>query len=485
MTVYVLCGYLSPSESAPTFLIPIFTRHGSNELFAQNLNTDGTVKEFLPIKASLFYGVSEYPSAATKMVNEAGVFAYWKENGGILFGELNEITTLLEGHITDDPFANLEIGSVLGDDNLRSEAINSIAELFPNREIAGRWRTQEISSPTFHDYRKTLDSIYNSKTSDDTKSQDFISLTSDLEPKIWITRWTSLWSAKFKSPQLEELVFWWTDLGPGKLPIAGQLYSILVRQGRDTRIPSYAVKWLLENDIAAPGWIQILYNLNSQLPRDANSELLTMCREKLVSSLDKNLRHSSTWASVWYYVWRRSSNRLDCLSLASLAWNKNRTVSRSFADFVIDPALSDPNCPEDIYDAAEFWLARDMKSIVLWASIFIRVYKHRPNPVLAELAESWLSYAGGNVNIWYDLWILLSDRIETRDHYQMGLQWLSRSRWDLSSWPKVFNYLAMKQMGQTNTERLIALGVGWKNYQTNFPNNVKKIEKALSYLSAT
>jgi len=481
MTVWTLSDYLSPAACAPTFIIPIFTRHGSNELFAQNLDFNGSIKEFRIIDPRLFYSVPELAMPITKSIGDNGILAYWKEDGGVIVGESRQLENLLSGYITDDPFADLEIGTFLKDDDRCMSAIDEIVNLLPDREIAQCWRLQEVAAVarpfSFDDDQPNAD-----QTADD-REQDFRSLLTEQDTSKWVDKWLKLWGSRYRGSELEELAFWWTDLGPGKEELASPVYLSLARQGRYKRLAEYALSWLSHSTLSTPNWATIWLALDSRF-RSISSDLNRIALVQLQSSL--TLGAASTpraWSNMWYQMWRRS-NKADCFRLAVEAWKTTGTVGRTFADFVLDPALSDPSCPTELTDAAEYWLKRDMRSVLLWPGVFLNSFARKPSDSLAELGIRWLSYHGGNMNIWRDVWMRLQPYMSNELSFYVAKDWLARARWDLSSWPRVYNDLISNQQFKLKIDDLINLGNSWLAYQRNFPNNRRKIQKAVDYLAS-
>ena len=480
MTVYVLSGYVSPSPEAPAFIIPTFTCRDSNQIFAQNLDRSGSIISFLPIDAKLFYNVPELPMSTTRSVGQKGVLAFWREEGGVLAGEAPELRDLLSNHLTDDPFAELEIGSFLKNSDRQLSAIDAVADILGDRSLSQRWRGQEIAALAIPIVKHS----HGNKNAEELSFEsEFEYLLSDSAAEDWPDRWTFLWQRKYNIPSLEDLVFWWTDLGPGQTDIAAPVYFTLARAGKDQRLLNYVIKWLENNNIHVPLWGSIWSSAHSRFGNRNQSALTELALRQLRSSVATMNRIPYGWSTTWYYLWLTNEHRDECLDLAAYVASKVRTVSRSFADFVIDIALNHPKCPQEIVNSSQQWLRMDMRSVVLWAQIFIKTYRRSPNPELLQVGITWLEYYGGNVNIWLDVWKLLQiDMMEER-WVKLSKDWLARARWDLSSWPVVYNEVCAK-LRDSDLNYFEILGNNWQNYQKNYPNNSKKIRQAMKLIAS-
>jgi len=483
MIIYALSGYLSPAESPPSFVIPTFTMHGSNEIFAQDLDQSGKIKRFLKIDQRQFYAVQEIPIIATKGQGEQGLLAYWKEEGGVLIAEYNNLSELLAGYMTSDPFADLEIAALTDNDERRFAAVDAIVELFSDRQIAQEWRTQEVVAAGKGFSKASLDRPDNDQQAGEL-DRKIDRLLADPENDKWAENWSLLWQSGYRQPELEEIALWWTDLGPGKGEKASQVYWTLIRSGRDTRTWQYTYDWLSRNDISVGLWSAIWNAAQGKAQGKDRDRLVVLAEQKLDRSIDTMNRPSQTWCILWYYLWQHRRDRSPCMALAAKAWKKAGATTRAYADFVIDPALTDSNCPDDVLEAASYWLQNDMRSVTLWAEIWLKTDSKTNSPALDRIAEYWLSYYGGNMNLWREVWIKLSKRIDSEKSFSLAKSWLSRARWDLSSWPKIYNDLAQNKEFKNNIPYLISLGNSWQSYQGAYPANAMKIDKAMAYFSS-
>jgi hypothetical protein len=159
-------------------------------------------------------------------------------------------------------------------------------------------------------------------------------------------------------------------------------------------------------------------------------------------------------------------------------------ATRYFADWVLDPALHEVEYPLSLIDAAQSWLINDMRSITLWADLYVRVFAARPSDDMITIGESWLVGHGGNMNSWIDVWRLVRPHIDDGRACEIALGWLARSRWDLTSWPNVFNEVAGMKSARAFVPRIVMVGRNWQAYHSEYPYNAKKVRQSIDYLEA-
>jgi len=476
VTGYFLCGYLSPVDEPPTFLIPIFSRHGSNDCFVQDLTTSGIVKEFQLVKPSLFHSVPLLPPQLSVNVGNEGILAYWLDVGKVTVASASNMAEVLADEDTPpDPFAELEVADLLGDAGRAEAAIEEIADLLP-KGSGERWRQRERKALLFRQGQKASLPELPPRSANDI---EFDALINDPDKKGWVEAWTKLWRENFKRQDLAKVAFWWTDLSPR--PSEGQArILILLMNQNDDLVRKYALEWINRNTLESANWPQLWTTLYHNSPPTEQPALVRTAITNLAHPKSLSSRYIANWALVWSWCWTRGGDTHQLYDIANLFDSRRQTTSQFYVERVLVALLYYAPAEQFASDRIRQWLDSSMLSNLLWANLYIRLLgKYFSDEPYARMGLKWLNSGGGNMNKWYEVWTSLKDKFGRSLLFSVGMGWLRRSRWDLATWPAVFEEVAALAESEEDRSSIIRLAEYWRKY-SDFPRyKVRRIERAL------
>ena len=262
---------------------------------------------------------------------------------------------------------------------------------------------------------------------------------------------------------------------------AGRVLNVLLRNYTDPRVHKYALSWLEDNSIELKSWLLIWNYFQHRMKKNDEFhriEIIGITKLENISS--SKLHASDSWSLLWNWIWKLGTNREKLTELAGKM--SFRQPSRGFVEYVAFANLTTDFADGRIVDCARAWLSNNVRSTLLWVKLYLIIFKRDGADSMVNTGLIWLQNCGGNINKWRDIWRALDDRISRAERMELALSWLRRSRWDLTSWPLVFNDLAMMANNTTEVNQLINLADRWKNYQANSSHISSRVDKALKYL---
>ena len=476
MTTFYLSGYVSPAEQSPTFVIPTFTKVGSNDAFVQNLSSGGQVLEFMLLREGLFYPVPVLAPCISLEESGTGLLAFWSDSGQVLVAPYGTMQDVVADVGAVDPFVDLELAAVLQDDQRAARAAEAVAVELGDTDIAKRWLAREVT--TFRRARPDRSThAPDGPAAAGPQDTSFQKLINNPKSGDWAERWMKLWRSGYKRMDLEQVALWWLDLRVGHADPQGYLLDCLVRESGDPRKFTYARRWLEEQDLMVRFWTQVWSGVNSRIAADGRTSHRLLALEKLQNRKSHRLSITRNWSLIWTWLWRSDEHRETLARLAEQALSDEGSASRSFAEFVLQPLACSDNPSPPIVAASINWLERNPRSDRLWADLFLTVFDITQDERLAQAGRRWVRVHGGNINRWRDVWKQLVGATPHDERFDAALAWLRRARWDLTTWPKVFDEAAAMRVSPEKTRDLFELGQRWTSGDAR-----PRIRQSLAYL---
>jgi hypothetical protein len=475
--MFSLAGYISPIQNPPSFVIPIFSRVGTNEVFVQNLLCSGEVEQFKLVNCDIFYPVHVMAPVLKLREGDPGLLAYWAEPSRVILGSSDSISDALAGEFPSEPFVELEIGTLVGSRDRVADAARSIAMSLANDCLAARWEGREIS--TF-DRRVEISRGASARAKQIPDKSDALikSLLSNPTQSRWASIWMDVWRERRRRKELEQIALWWIESGYAVSEDCAPLLGIMSRRPHTPRVAQFALDWLKLVPLTARNWPSLWSDLRSNA--GAPSSVLNSLG---LAKLQENIGPFFNWFYMWSLVWKNRFDRDGLIFCACEIFERHGTTNKYFGEYVLVHLSKLEDYPSTILIAHRQWLDSNIRSNLTWISIFLNLYARFPDQGLVNLGRSWLSFCGGNTNRWIDVWRAIKDNIAIEDSVELAIEWLERSRWDLSSWPAFFVEITMPNYREVGINRMINLGRRWLHNQ-GLRKNMAMVEDAVRYLEA-
>ncbi len=463
------------------FCLPIFSRKGSNDAYAQNLDISGRVVEFLPVDTSTFDKIDILPPPHVTDVGLKGFLAFHHEDGQLFVLHLDELREALMGIGIANPFVAVELSALLNDRDLQHLAIRECADVFGNAGIIANWaRREKKLFRVVEEALQDISDIYEPEY--DALSEDFAKLQSEFSLKDWTEIWIRLWGQGYKRKELVGLASLRLDQDYGFYGDAPKIFLLILDFDDSDFVIKHALKALESSRITDDFWRTLFNRLGNISSR--NRKLLTeIASSGLRQELQQNNPSSRVWVSLWSSAFSYEDRAREAWSLAIDYVEKLPTLTSDAAGILVYPFRQYDSEFEPFFRKTRDWVVRYPRSTVVWSTLFLKVVERDKSYDLIDIGVDWLSRSGGNLTSWVNIWSKFHGLIDEELRRDLAMQWLSRARLDMRSWVDIF-LLMFENASIAEKEKLKNLGKMWLRSGYGSRASHRKIEQAVRYLES-
>ncbi len=467
MTRFDLSGFLSPTHEPPSFLIPVFSRMGSNFGYVQELDQESKVLWFQPVQPELFHTVAVVPPSLSLTRGSDGLLAYWIRDGSVAIGTHAQLAAKLKSVPTNEPFSALELASLLQDEVAEEIAASKISEILGEAAVARRWRARRLRA--LEAARRSLRAHGSRHVAamPGPEHPDASQWWLSPEREGWADSWCREWYESTERAHLEEVALWWIE-HPASNPIdQARLLGTLLREGSGPQVDVISMRWLERSDLSLPGWVEVWAIAYRKLlaHRQKLAVLGTSYLNDNIDRMDYATMTSPGWPMIWRMLWDQPYIRRDLEAVADRAigqQNASSEMVRLVYFKVLDERQTvDPKLLDHVILSIRAWLPKHLGNTKTWVKAYLRMWDYyEPREDFFEIGINWLGGFGASMNGWLDIWLKLYEVSDKNQMISLAIAWLRRARWDLTSWPKVFDSVASAG-GEEIKDELREIGRDW------------------------
>lgn len=258
-------------------------------------------------------------------------------------------------------------------------------------------------------------------------------------------------------------------------------YLIGIISTREYREELYdtAVKWLRNASISSSGWgsVWLTFQPNTQ---EKNSSLSAMAIDHLHAQarFSNNIEISYQWCLIWTKLWRSGLNQESLLDSARMVMDRSNRLSDPFVRMILLFLVETEPSRGWAMRYMRDWL-RTPRSYGVWVESYIKYSKLFDEQDIRNSGVRWLNRLGAGMNSWRHLWIHCKDFMSTAERVDISINWLSRSRKDLSSWPAVF-FETLSLLEGKPTRHLIFVAKSWTAFHAG-----RRRSRAIEHVAQT
>jgi hypothetical protein len=474
-----LSFFCSPSKSFPSFVIPVFSVPGENSFCVQELGLNGRIVEFKRFNPDHFHSVAALAPALNRTVGDAGISAFWLEEGTVFVGTLDELRMQLDqlNEVELPPFVAVEVMTLVGDAVRLSKVADTAAQLLSGRSAID-YRGRAIERSRLVKSLATRADI--APTPEREKSIDAViaELQNPMKSEDWFHLWYTSWKKFENDTRLFHIAKWRAVEFQNDLFVPYIITSIIVGE-YSQEAKAVATKWLLNADLSASSWGHVW-----QAVQGSNRERNVTLEDMAVLHLDKqadNSRYSEisyTWCSIWLKLWKLNDYRSSLESSARTVSERSKRFSEPYIRTVLNLLIDNASSQSWSESSIRFWL-RTPKSNTIWVETYLNHSRKFNDKKIQMAGIHWLYRLGAGMNSWHDLWKHCSKIIKTSESVEISTLWLFRARKDLSSWPDVFDE-TLNLLGGSPTPLLIRAAKNWVSFHRGQKRNplIERVAKA-------
>lgn len=479
---FVCTALYSIEKSRSGFLLPAFSAPESNDTFFQDLSIDGRVERFIRVDTANLFHVPMLPPALNVSIGDFGLLAFLDDNGALEIGIPVELARAIEANAVSDPIVRMELASLRADRVMQKRALRDCREKFAGEQRFASWAKREKRL-----FRKVIQDFSNEKPGvDETEARlnkEFLEIEADLRDKGWTQRWLRLWGQGYERRRLVGIAYLRQDSNISFDADGPEVFRIILDSEWSLEARQRSLDVLKSTPIEASGWFalyMLAYYRSGVLREDVFRVGLGALNNWLS---EKNRKGQPQWISLWQFHLRTGQAREEVRHLGVDFIRQVEVITVSVARNVLVPLARNEQSFEFIEDHILNWVAYNVRSDTVWASLFISSYKFGPVNFLHEIGIDWLRDLGGNLTQWIDIWHLYRNRISDEEYVFLGINWLGRARKDMRSWADVYFEL-FEDFSRMRDERIVQLGVEWMNSRQGNKSNRRKMSQVLEYMHA-
>lgn len=471
-----LLFFSSPVPQPPTFVIPVFSHPGTNQVCVQDLNGTGEIVRFLPFAPGQFFSPQVMPPNRVREEGDQGLLGFWKSEDEIVVGTMTEMRAQLADvdQSSLKPFAAVELMMLMDNSEGLKAAANRAAEL--------------IASPTgkatyvarVEDRVRALATLQDIDSRDIPEGvQTLAGLLAELQTSITPTAWNRKWIAGMnrynEDSKLISIAGWrLKDAGP-----AMKEYEIVGRLTVSDNVECHYIAhdWLRARGPTWLGYSSIWLSM-SRFPLHPFDDLTELGLDYLRQGV-LNPRRSHSWSTIWSRLWKLKADRTEMLDLAHRAAQSTSPTQDSFIELVLMPIVDETDVQSWAVESIVRWL-RNPRGYRVWVINYIRFGHMLDDNTRTRVASIWLRSLGNGMNLWRDLWIHTKELFDPNEHIELAELWLIRARKDLRSWPDVFAEV-MRHREDNVSKEIVAAAREWVVLQKGSKSN--KLIESIADLS--
>lgn len=209
MISFQLTMFVSLNPSPPCFIIPVFTKKGSNDTFAQDLGYGGVVKRFLKIDVDDFAPVQPIAPLVSLQCGQEGLMAFWLDEHVVHCGNRTQLKdALLDTELPlDAPFTKVERAMFLNNTTLMEASAEEASTLLKSKPARESYLIRVKKRANL------LENLHDEASkSDDVKKFELDSLIKILEIEDnnddWLEFWRDGWSRFHGHERLVDIAKW-------------------------------------------------------------------------------------------------------------------------------------------------------------------------------------------------------------------------------------------------------------------------------------
>ena len=475
---YSLVEFYGILNDKPGFIIPVFSRPGSNLSFAQNLDASGKISSFQTFSTVGFSRISHIAPTIELEVGEEGLLGFIDDSGQFFQGTLRAMPDILLGAYINNPICLLQVSSLRQDKAAFYEAVDACSDFIGLGRDNNFWKERE--KVTFDKIFKLFeeDNFEDDYSLDD---ENFKNLENYFNDPEWRNKWIKLWNKNYKRKSLIGLAILRYEGGHDLLGESGDIFSLILDIDRSDFVTKRVFSWLYDSKNITFSW----FNLYHKLFRLSlvKNDLLDLAVFKLNDIKSTNESYSDYYFRLYHFIYYR----YDINYMRNLGVNiisNQISITDAAVRNVVLLLKNDDDSFNQIYPHTRRWLESKMTSTLMWAEVYLAVFKSKYDQHLISMGEHWLEHYGGNTNSWISVWAIHGGIIQGRRWVELATLWLSRARWDLKSWPNVFYELVRTHDEKhLNINNLTLIGNRWLNSGFGTQSSRSKIRKYVEYLS--
>lgn len=451
----------------PTFLIPFFYHQGSNATFAQELDADFRIVQFLTINLEHFIAVPDLPSSLIRRLGEEGIMAAADPSGRVTYGAASDLRTRLaaENVEAQASFFAVDALTFLGDRTRLRRAIRVASGQLSRASVRNRWaaRTRLVSNLATHPERRTkMDPLAE-------QDQQFSSLSEVLrrlqDPHL--PEWAKVWRSAYRQfdyqPRLRDVGLWWlgerSKWDDRSLRLAEDL---LKHSGGNAQVKKLVLGWVLRNHYDNAFWPRLWrglvhdYGLDDELKGLGIDYLNYLSSNQLISGA--SLR---AWLAVWRLLVRNGLKHEISISLARHYYDAGQT-HKHFIQGAVEVVYrwAERDATGWAQTALLDWLYLRVDDSSVWPAVYNRLFDDgESRDEFIALGLSWLNTGKPNLRAWKAVWERLLKRAPSPALWEAAEKWLVRSNVQMRIWPDIL--AAVLKDHQVNDADIGEKAAGW------------------------
>lgn len=430
-----LLFFRSPVPKPPSFVIPVFSQPGTNDVCVQDLNAAGLIKGFLPFHSDDFYAVNILAPRDFRTAGQEGLLAFWMSESELIVGTTGELRSQLADIDQDSlsPFAAVELTMLVGNSEQMDKAADRAAKLI--RSEKGRLTYKQRVNGRYRILTEAKKQAAKPDTEADSIDDVLALLQTQLEPEVWVQEW-SFAMDRFKNDDALISIAEWRLMEPKVENLESRIVSRVLGV-RHTRSHTITYNWLESRDPHWPGYVSIWISL-SRRARDHFPDLDNLGYNYLRNYLlDTSKGNLHSWSLIWSRLWIGKYDEEALTQIAAKASDVMMAPNDSFVEHVLMPLSKRAKHPHWVVEGILQWL-RIPRAVRIWVENFIRFGDLLETDVRDEVAHNWLHNLGYGMNMWREVWQKTKSSRSVETQIGLGVRWLYRARKDLQSWPHVF-----------------------------------------------
>lgn len=476
--MFTCVAIASFDESGLGFVVPLFSTHGSNQIFAQDLNADGTIRCFVPTSEMPLYPVQALPPSFKVKIGDNGLLGFIDDDLGLDIGTVTELADCLRGKEISDPFTRIEIAALLRDRKLQKAAVSDCVELVGATSASKRWAN--IEKQTFSKVNALRDDV---RSADVNKYDDLQNDLKELEEneglKDWSDRWIRIWGQNFKRRSLVGLANLRQDKKLSFNRNHVTIFSLIFDEFPHDDSFERLFTALSRTELSEPRWTQAYQKL-FRFRYFEQSRMRELGVYKVLE-VEEPTAFGGNWVTVWNMTFGGYRHRHEMLEKAVIFVERSEKISQYAARVLLVEIASEKEYFQRVREKARDWVLENIRSDNVWALLFEKSFDGRYDEQIFLAGIDWLGNLGGNLSAWHEIWRMYAGELSEKEHTDLALAWLSRARKDMRAWVNVFIEVFEKHRAD-DIPVLLSLGEAWLRAGYGNAYNRRRVSDARKYL---
>jgi len=417
------------------FAIPYFSRSGTNSIFAQNVDADQNIKEFIYFSPALFASRFDIPNIELH-IGEPAFFAFVC-SGNLYTGAAAPLSDQIRGlDLSQWPFTAVDAAEFLKDSNLLQSSLASAGRRLRNDRHRNLWQASRQAIALGAAVRRPAIVEH-----PDPAETSFLKLEANFDDVRWGPRWIGHRQRYGWSDKLDRLaITWmkrdrWDDAGIGE--IIGYLLRSFGVRSEAVRI---AFDWLISAPVTHPLWGRTWMRLPTDVSSNLRNEAMYYLR---VGSETPGPRDWRSWIDVWRKVSKSPDHRAALIPLAVIGFHTCPEKGR-FVEKVLVRARAFSPQSEDIDGMIRSWLLGFHTEITRsWGTALLEHLRLHPADFqVRDEAIGQLRSPRLPGQIWFQIWRALTKVYgEDANLNQLANDWILNTPSTSRAWVKMAIHL--------------------------------------------